>query len=619
MDTYHYTAISEDGEGETIRLIDIHPGSDIDILQCTMRHVRLADSPQYEALSYCWGDPTPNQTIKCNGKPLAITTSLQLALRRLRFYPPRIRALWADAICINQKDIDERNQQVRLMRRVYEQAQSVVVWLGEAANDSSLGMKLVSRLVEANSKRDSAGVIREITEPHSSSDLQNLYGLPSRIADDWPGFFGILKRPWFGRGWIIQEAALASSITIYCGESTCSYDDFMLALIVSSNIGLAMEYMTSDDARVWTMGLTRQASQSGVKQNLLSLLLRHRTASTTDPRDKVYALCGLATDAGSEGLDIRPDYRLPVLEVYRDIAVKMLTKGRTLDVLSVPRDHESSEFPSWVPDLSKPLPTSSLTGLEHNIVGAPMYRVSLDTECHPRFSIDGCLLGLSGLLFDVVSEVGETQPLEEGDNDKSTIISRMFDAFAERKRYMNWRALTGLLYSRKYVTGEDLEDAYWQTLIAGYNPGVSRLRDKDRIKAHYLAWTRHSLRHAYLRRLPSPAFEFALTLILVLSLGWILFRFLICLPKPAAPHEFKEMMGNAANRRLFRTEHHYIGLAGDAVQAGDLVVICRGGKLPLIARKDKPESIKLVGDCYVHGIMQGEAFDGDKCELMWFA
>ena len=618
MELYQYASIAGSSEGDTIRLIDIHPGSTIDILQCTIRHVRLANNPEYEALSYCWGNPSLDQSIKCNGKHLALTASLHGALKQLRYYHSESRTVWADAICINQQDIDERNQQILLMRRIYEQARQVVVWLGEGTNDSWLGMKLIPKLIEAGKKRDSTGDTRDITRLSTSGHLEHTYGLPNRFDDDWRGFFGIVKRPWFGRGWIIQEAALASSMMICFGGSSCSYDDLMRALIFTSDIGFLSEHLSNEDSRVWTTGLTRQALQGGVGQSLISLLLRHRTASTTDPKDRLYAFCGLAADAGPDGLNIRPDYRLPFHEVYRDMAVKMMTKGKSLDVLSVPGDQQNSELPSWVPDLSKPLQTGSLTGLEHNIREHSPYRASLDTICRPEFSRDGHLLGLSGFMIDSVSQVAESQPMEEGDGDAVAPILNLYSAFAERKRYMNWRAVAGLLHSRKYVTGEDLEDAYWQTLIAGYNPGKEKLRNKSQMKAHYVAWTRHSLRHAYLRRLPSPAFECALAFTLTLSICWIILRFFLCLPFVSAPGEFNALMGNLANRRLIRTARGYIGLAGETVQVGDSILICSGGKLPLVARPSEQGHMKLQGDCYIHGIMSGEAFDESKCHLIWF-
>ncbi|KAH6711201.1 hypothetical protein BKA61DRAFT_488615, partial [Leptodontidium sp. MPI-SDFR-AT-0119] len=57
--------------------------------------------PKYEALSYAWGNEDANESIIIDGKSLAIRSNLAAALRQ---------RIWIDAICINQADVDERNQ-----------------------------------------------------------------------------------------------------------------------------------------------------------------------------------------------------------------------------------------------------------------------------------------------------------------------------------------------------------------------------------------------------------------------------------------------------------------------------------------------------------------------------
>lgn len=79
-ESFNYAPLSADGEANAIRIVEFQAGNNRDAISCPIKHVRLADSPQYEALSYCWGDPTPNQVVYCSGKPLAIATSLYLAL-----------------------------------------------------------------------------------------------------------------------------------------------------------------------------------------------------------------------------------------------------------------------------------------------------------------------------------------------------------------------------------------------------------------------------------------------------------------------------------------------------------------------------------------------------------
>ena len=123
--------------------------------------------PNYEALSYTWGsseNPTIVQIasissfcsanhIHClikewgdyvrneihNSGSLSVTQNLAEALRHLR-KEDDFRALWVDAICVNQQDLTERSQQVRRMADIYRSARQVLVWLGPGSADSSLAM-----------------------------------------------------------------------------------------------------------------------------------------------------------------------------------------------------------------------------------------------------------------------------------------------------------------------------------------------------------------------------------------------------------------------------------------------------------------------------------------------
>ena len=126
---YEYTPLSPSHHDET-RLLHLQPGSGDDDIRFTLHAVRLSDKPSYEALSYCWGDAKDTRQVYCEGAVLHVTTSLYTGLKRLR-KEDVVRVLWADAVCINQGDIDERNKHVQLMSRIYAQPSAVVVWLGD--------------------------------------------------------------------------------------------------------------------------------------------------------------------------------------------------------------------------------------------------------------------------------------------------------------------------------------------------------------------------------------------------------------------------------------------------------------------------------------------------------
>lgn len=56
-------------------------------------------TPLYEAVSYVWGDPSLSSHIKCDGKSIPITSSLDIALRRLR-KSDSMRAVWVEQLCL---------------------------------------------------------------------------------------------------------------------------------------------------------------------------------------------------------------------------------------------------------------------------------------------------------------------------------------------------------------------------------------------------------------------------------------------------------------------------------------------------------------------------------------
>lgn len=112
------------GDGDNIRVLDLQPGRAKDKLRGRLRVVSLSSKPDYEALSYAWGESTKGQKIGVNDAVnLPITDNLHQSLRRLRFLR-EVRTFWVDAICINQADDGERSQQVQRMGLIYENATS---------------------------------------------------------------------------------------------------------------------------------------------------------------------------------------------------------------------------------------------------------------------------------------------------------------------------------------------------------------------------------------------------------------------------------------------------------------------------------------------------------------
>jgi len=116
-----------------IRVLQVHaaPESSTSTVHCTIKHVSLLDRPlpQYEAMSYAWGDPSLRCSIILDGFPTDVPASSEQALRQMRM-EDNLRTIWIDAICINQRDVEERSQQVAMMADIYRSTVRVLVYLG---------------------------------------------------------------------------------------------------------------------------------------------------------------------------------------------------------------------------------------------------------------------------------------------------------------------------------------------------------------------------------------------------------------------------------------------------------------------------------------------------------
>jgi hypothetical protein len=113
----------------TIRLVRIAPGDVEEELYCQLITCEIASPPVFEALSYVWGDNAHMKAISMDGEQFLVRPSLYHCLHHIRqLDTPTI--VWADALCINQEDNDEKSVQIRLMPRIYQSAASTLIWLG---------------------------------------------------------------------------------------------------------------------------------------------------------------------------------------------------------------------------------------------------------------------------------------------------------------------------------------------------------------------------------------------------------------------------------------------------------------------------------------------------------
>jgi hypothetical protein len=180
MPQYSYSLPSL-GPG-SIRLLRLMPNEDEDApIQCRLCNYPLQKSDKgthmYEALSYVWGGSEKRQSVFINECDLPVTVNLHAALSRLRDHTFE-RIVWVDSICINQADEKEKERQIQLMAKIYGQANRVIVYLGEAADNSDLAFEDI-----------------RIAAEDESTNL-------SHSEEGQKAILKLLERPWFRRIWV---------------------------------------------------------------------------------------------------------------------------------------------------------------------------------------------------------------------------------------------------------------------------------------------------------------------------------------------------------------------------------------------------------------------------------
>ncbi|KAF2717000.1 HET-domain-containing protein, partial [Polychaeton citri CBS 116435] len=177
---------------------------------CRMSTIRLSSldpedlgKPSYRCLSYVWGNPEFHE-ILVNRKRIYISKNLCIFLQRMRggsaMREERHQYLWIDAICIDQHNVEERNQQVQMMGTIYQSARQVIVWLGREWD----------RLGNASEQA------RNFQAQPQTPPLDE-QGNPIERALPTESIAVLLDRVWFRRVWVVQEAALAKQLVVVCG------------------------------------------------------------------------------------------------------------------------------------------------------------------------------------------------------------------------------------------------------------------------------------------------------------------------------------------------------------------------------------------------------------------
>ena len=330
MSEYLSTKLVRQGDQ---RILYLGPGAGHDALNGALSVVNTSDVSSkcsFEAISYVWGSSDKVEVIDTPVGRIPITLSLARALRHYRL-TDRPRALWADAICINQNDSQEKSEKVADMAYgIYAAAECVQVYLGEQADESHLAGQLLQRI------RTEDWDTERIKESRNEYDKE------------WSALDHLLRRPWFSRVWVVQEFAMAKQAVVSCGN--WSIDAEVLIRVASSFTGEAcIPLQNLKDVRrnrIKTQG-------SGNAPDFLSLLYTSKRLNATLARDHLFAFYSFTqyNELRDFSRFFLPNYDETLEHIVRLYALGFIEIGRISELLHhAGLGDQPDRFPSWIPD-----------------------------------------------------------------------------------------------------------------------------------------------------------------------------------------------------------------------------------------------------------------------------
>ena len=485
------------------------------------------------------------------------------------------------------------------MGSVYSSSACAFIWLGPGNEASDQALSLIDSLQE---------MLLEYVPGHNVRETMGNVSLPEDMVlpgDDqaWADLEVLFSRPWFDRTWTFQEPIRAPERMIACGSKMRSWSTFEDAIVLPLNLRHGGKAIIDLNAFL-TLSIFIEKGPKDLRLSQLIYTTWQREAS--DRRDKVYALYGLVQDYQKVPLEI--SYAMSVEDVYRSTVRFCIENERSLSILThVSRMRTLSDLPSWVPD----------------------WRNRIGSGCNP----------VDAMYVNKFNASSMAQPLLMTSSSNDKLILKGF-VLATVERTIDITALG--------LTAEDSSPESWKTVAAAAGVPVRFLQGKAFKTSYDLTITMENspLHSEFATRFSALSWA--------KSISWIAAGRPRPIPRAVLTEYKEEIFLGTRRRRMFLTKDS-LGLAPATTQVGDRVCILLGGNEPFILRpcpntaraapceETRPnhqslwETIRqnlanavqygskerghvakqaleatewtLIGDCYLHGYMRGEAME----------
>ncbi|CZS98851.1 uncharacterized protein RAG0_07413 [Rhynchosporium agropyri] len=582
-----------------IRILEVHPGSSNEPLKCNIRAQHIDSDQHYEAFSYVWGDPTPAAQIRCIDETdegdIGIGKGLSKALLAFRFLD-KTRHIWVDALCINQRDVAERQSQVRLMGAVYTNAKHVLCWLGplSGAEAESTAVLAIDFLRTFNSSPHEH--LQKARQHLHSGDDANMTVEDADLLKSWLAVKTLFDLEYFHRAWIIQEVGLAQHARFFWGTQDlwmewgevarfCRFLDDNGASVIN-HLGMK-SWVCNHINLVWVTD-----SSGKPEHSFIEVLHWARVHRSTDPRDFVYALLSHPTAKVDGKLLVEPDYTITTAQAYTQLALRVIETMDTLEILAFVDHHEEPgvlDIPSWVPDwhalnLTAPLRCPTKAANENSDKSVSI----LESESGKILRCRGVFVDTLRAISDMIEPSGLIVTTLEKEKQKK--IPFLIDHIW-RETVIKPKIPLASIGELIVALGLVLTGGYWDT-------EDSTVGERQEQQSYDLA----ALIIEYERVQTDRDLDG-----LFVSLSTEEQELVRSMAIQGSAHQFvQDMTWTSMCRRVFRTAKGHFGLGPRTMKEGDMIVVVQGSKYPLILRRCGLY-FRLVGPTLVNGFMNGEA------------
>jgi len=307
-------------EKQEIRLLEILPDINNGLIDCRLHTVPLHEH-DFVALSYQWGPADSLHQIIVNGQFYHVRQNLWDFLNVVREQSTRM-LLWVDTLCINQHDLEERTDHVRVMDEIYKASVMVLSWLGTGDTEIELAFDLISSVWHS---------------PDSADDYDKLPMVrPDQTAETtWQIIAKLCELSYWSRVWVAQEILLPCSNYLLFGTRTLSWQAFAnfislvgiryscparYARLINNSTPKSFTsfkpYNMLPKSMEWKLGaqLVHVSGQRWNRNeyNLFRILTMFGNRECTDSLDHIYALLPLTT----QGMHFPVKYGINLFDLY---------------------------------------------------------------------------------------------------------------------------------------------------------------------------------------------------------------------------------------------------------------------------------------------------------------